>query len=125
MGYGRFALSFRGIDSIETWVIHNEDGGEVFRAENFALGTLEPSWDGLYNNQLQEGRYLSHATFMSPTGIENFVEFSFCAVPCNKDVIDEYIDDGLDLTNSLWWSQSNLPPYENISELYIVAFNCD
>ena len=104
-----FALTAKAIDTIQSWTITDEDDIEVFRLENFPANNLDFGWDGTSDSQLLEGAFLSRVTFMSPTGIENFMEWAFCGVLCEG--LDGHVDNGLDLTNSRWWNQSTCGPY--------------
>ena len=111
-GLELFTLSSIGISTIESWTIRNKFGEEIFRQENFPTGDFEYGWNGVSNSgELEEGMFFSRVTFLSPTGIENYAEWTFCSLLCDGTTLGYHREDGLRLESGIIRFGSTWEPY--------------
>lgn len=66
---------------------------------------------------------MSRITFLSPTGIENFGQSTFCGLLCGG-MIEEYLDDGLNL-NDVRWPGFHLPVHPEMIFSEEDFFSCE
>jgi len=86
------------VEKVLSWTIVDVNEEVVFELVDFDIDGPDNFWDGKVDGEYTEGVYSYTVKFVSPTGIENSITFTFCAMSC--DNFSEHFDDGANINEA-------------------------